>query len=75
MFSQIKSGGKQQQKNFEDLLNAEQYYSVLKKIEMPGIGKGRFAQRLSTNCIKELIPSYVQDAIEYIIEQVTEEHE
>jgi putative ATP-dependent endonuclease of the OLD family len=70
VFSDLKPGGDKQQKNFEKLIDDAEYWSALNRIEMPGIGKGRFAQKLASNLIAEQIPDYIKDAIEYIIEQI-----
>ena len=70
VFAELRPGGKKQQENFEKLLDDGDYFTVLKRIEMPEIGKGRFSQRLASRVIEEQIPSHVKKAIEYIKNQV-----
>ncbi|MEK5439342.1 MULTISPECIES: ATP-dependent nuclease [Paenibacillus] len=71
-FNELTSGGEQQQANFKSELENGNYYACLRKIENSdnGIGKGRFAQRLSTKCLKVHIPDYIEAAINQIIEKV-----
>ncbi|MEK3701936.1 AAA family ATPase [Paenibacillus sp. FSL R10-2199] len=71
-FNELTSGGDQQKLNFKTELENGKYDACLRKIENSdnGIGKGRFAQRLSTKCQKSHIPKYVQLAIENIYEKV-----
>lgn len=68
VYSEIRRGGGQQQKNFEDALDAKDYWLALKKIEA-NAGKGRFAQRLTAHCTAAQIPAYVEKAIRYIIQK------
>ena len=70
LFSELTTGGAQQKQNFKKELKAGQYWKCLNKIEGNGIGKGRFAQRLSGVCMKEHIPGYIQSAIDYIYKKV-----
>jgi putative ATP-dependent endonuclease of OLD family len=65
-YNAICNGGKRQQENFASELGAGEVFKCLNKIESNGIGKGRFAQRFSNECVKENIPQYIQKAIEYI---------
>jgi putative ATP-dependent endonuclease of OLD family len=60
--------------NFNKVLDEGRYWDALKKIES-NIGKGRFAQRLAGKITKEMIPSYIQKAIESIIDKVKADHE
>ena len=70
LFSELTTGGAQQKQNFKKELKAGEYWKCLNKIEGNGIGKGRFAQRLSGVCMKEHIPGYIQSAIDYIYKTV-----
>lgn len=71
-FNELTSGGDQQKENFKKELKEGKYDACLRKIENSsnGIGKGRFAQRLSMKCTKHHIPSYIEDAIDKIFEKV-----
>jgi putative ATP-dependent endonuclease of OLD family len=60
------------QRKFYDELIAGQFFNCLNRIEASGIGKGRFAQRFSDECIKENIPLYITEAIEYITRIVSD---
>jgi putative ATP-dependent endonuclease of OLD family len=55
---------------FSEELSTGKYYTCLKRIEVKGLGKGRFAQRFSDVCTKENIPLYIQKSIKYITEAV-----
>lgn len=70
LFSELTTGGAQHKQNFKKELKAGEYWKCLNKIEGNGIGKGRFAQRLSGVCMKEHIPGYIQSAIDYIYKKV-----
>ena len=39
--------------------------------DINAIGKGRFAQRLATRIVKDLCPSYISDAIEYLKDRLS----
>lgn len=73
-FDELTSGGDTQKKNFKNELETGKYDACLRKIENSdnGIGKGRFAQRFSTNCLKQHIPQYIESAINKIFEKVDE---
>lgn len=73
VFSELRPGGTKQQQNFDELLEANDYWAVLNRIEMPEVGKGRFAQRLASHLVLEQIPPYVENAIRYIIEETRNE--
>ena len=60
---ELTTGGARQKQNFKKELKAGEYWKCLNKIEGNGIGKGRFAQRLSGVCMKEHIPGYIESAI------------
>lgn len=72
IFNELTNGGQQQQANFKTEIFERNYWSCLRKIEASanGIGKGRFAQRLSQVCTVDHIPDYVSKAILDIVEKV-----
>lgn len=70
VFNSLTSGGELQKTNFKNELDDKKYMKCLNKIENNGIGKGRFAQRLSCASILEYIPEYIADAIKYIYKKV-----
>ncbi|MEK3915297.1 ATP-dependent endonuclease [Paenibacillus sp. FSL H7-0331] len=72
VFNELTSGGPRQKGNFKNELDEGRYYDCLKKIESSsnGIGKGRFAQRLSDICTKFHISSYIKKAINQIYDKV-----
>lgn len=72
VFNDLTSGGERQKGNFKKAIENKQYVDCLNKIEgrHSRIGKGRFAQGLSTECTKENIPSYIEEAIQDIFTKV-----
>ena len=62
LFLELTTGGARQKQNFKKELKAGEYWKCLNKIEGNGIGKGRFAQRLSGVSIKGL-PGYIESSI------------
>ena len=72
VFNDLTSGGEKQKTNFESNLKAKEYTKCLSAIESSHsqIGKGRFAQRLASDCTKTMIPGYVKNAIKYICKGV-----
>lgn len=74
IFSELTLGKEKQKRNFKNELYTGKYFDCLKKIESSknGIGKGRFAQSFSNICIKEHIPSYIENAINQIYKKVDE---
>lgn len=74
VYKELKSGGDEMQENFEEAIDAEDYWLALKKIE-GNISKGRFAQRLADNLTTELVPSYIIEGIEAIVEKVKDSYE
>lgn len=70
-FGEVKKGGAKQQNNFDTAIDRSYFWSALAKIESPGIGKGRFAQRFAANMVPGQIPKYVQAAIKFIAEAVS----
>ena len=53
-------------------LESGDYWACLRKIENSDnkIGKGRFAQRLSTKCRIEHVPSHIKNALNEIYKKV-----
>lgn len=74
VFEELTSGGDQQKRNFRKELADGDLWSCLRKIESSnnGIGKGRFAQRLSSLCTQDHVPVYIKDAINNIFTKVEE---
>lgn len=70
IFDELTEGGDRQKKNFKNEINDKKYWKCLSKIEGNGIGKGRFAQKLSGRVCKEHIPDYIKEAINYICKKV-----
>lgn len=70
IFNELTYGGDIQKNNFKKELENGEYWKCLKKIEGNGIGKGRFAQKMSQVCLKEHIPEYIFSAIEFIYKKV-----
>ncbi|MEQ8478122.1 MAG: AAA family ATPase [Fulvivirga sp.] len=69
VFADIKPGGDRQQANFEKEIDSGNYWNALNKIENT-VGKGRFAQRLASECTAEQIPEYVKESINYLVKKV-----
>lgn len=74
VYSELRSRGQNQQKNFDDVLDANNFWSALNRIE-GNISKGRFAQRFASHLSLDLVPDYIQNAITEIIKKVTGTHE
>ncbi|MGU8672102.1 ATP-dependent nuclease [Clostridium perfringens] len=72
IFDKLTEGGEKQKANFKKEISCGEYWSCLKKIDGNGIGKGRFAQKFTRKVVQAHIPQYVKDAIEYIVEKVSE---
>ena len=70
IFNELTIGGDRQKSNFKKDFNECKYWECLKRIEGNGIGKGRFAQRLSNDIKDNLVPEYIKEAIEYIYQKV-----
>ncbi len=73
-FDEITLGGQKQKDNFRTNLNSGKVDACLRQIENSDnkVGKGRFAQKLSSKCIKNNIPTYIETAINKIHEKVDE---
>ncbi|MGL6127218.1 ATP-dependent nuclease [Chryseobacterium artocarpi] len=74
IFDDMKSGGEIMQTNFENRLDGGDYWGALDRIEGE-ISKGRFAQRLASELMMEIVPAYVEGCINKIIDKVTESYE
>jgi len=74
VYSELRPGGLKQQKNFDDVLDADNFWAALTKIE-DNISKGRFAQRFASHLTIDFVPAYMQNAIVEIIRKVTATHE
>jgi len=74
IFNDLTTGGDRQKANFKKELDSGDYWACLRKIENGdnGIGKGRYAQRLSQVCRKDHIPSYIKRAIDSIFNKIDE---
>lgn len=74
VFNELTQGGEIQQKNFRVAIDNGNYIGALNKIESSTakIGKGRFSQVLSTECTVNMIPGYIENAIEFIYDKVDE---
>lgn len=73
VFSELSTGGEQQKQNFKNDLENGEFYSCLNKIESSSnkIGKGRFAQRLSSSIESLVVPHYISVGIEAIILKIS----
>ncbi|AZV41530.1 ATP-dependent endonuclease [Peribacillus asahii] len=71
-FKELTIGGDQQKENFTNDFEAGDFYSCLRKIEnsQNKVGKGRFAQRLSTYS-HLLVPSYIENGLKSLISKIT----
>jgi putative ATP-dependent endonuclease of OLD family len=72
VFNELTVGGQQQKQNFRNAFEKAKYDECLRLIESSysQIGKGRFSQRLSSSATSDMIPAYVEAAIERIAELV-----
>lgn len=73
-YKELITGGDKMQKNFEDAIDKKDYWLALQKIEN-NVSKGRFAQRLSGDLTKALMPAYVKNGLEKIVKIVQESYE
>lgn len=74
VYSEVRPGGEKQQKNFDDELDADNFWTALSKIEN-NVSKGRFAQRFASHLTLDSVPDYIKNAITEIINKVTAAHE
>lgn len=72
VFNELTFGGDTQKRNFKTALESKNFVDCLKKVESKHsrIGKGRFAQGLSTECTKKNVPPYIEEAIKSIFTKV-----
>lgn len=70
VYSELECDSELKQNRFNESLGSGDWFKCLKRIEARGVGKGRFAQRLSLACVEDHIPEYIEDAIEYIVAEV-----
>jgi len=77
IFKELTDGGEQQINNFVSNFSVKAYDKCLRQIESShsGIGKGRFAQRLSSRVTANMAPDYVCDAIIHICKKVKGEQD
>lgn len=71
IFNELTEGGDRQKENFKNEIINKEYWKCLSKIEGNGIGKGRFAQKLSSRVCEVQIPAYIRKAIDYIYAKVS----
>jgi len=74
VYSEVRPGGKKQQLNFDNEVDANNFWAALDRIEN-NVSKGRFAQRLASHLTLDLVPDYIQNAITGIIKKVKGTHE
>lgn len=74
VYKELITGGQKMEKNFESVLDNEEYWEALKKIEN-NISKGRFAQRLANDITLKMLPSYLINGIETMIQIIEESYE
>lgn len=75
IFNDLTIGKEKQKSNFKAEIQSGDYWACLRKIENSDneIGKGRFAQRLSAECIAAHVPVYIEDAINEIYNKINRE--
>ncbi|WP_055444909.1 ATP-dependent nuclease [Lacinutrix himadriensis] len=74
VYSEVRSGGEKQQENFDNEIDDRNFWNALKKIDN-NISKGRFAQRLSSQLTLEMVPIYIKNGVNGIINKVRANHE
>ncbi|XRE44493.1 hypothetical protein ACIVBQ_002697 [Tenacibaculum discolor] len=74
VYAELRPGGEKQQTNFESELDSKNYWKALKKIDN-NISKGRFAQRFAASLKISMVPEYIQNAVNFIVKKVKENHE
>ncbi|NOU83902.1 AAA family ATPase [Paenibacillus sp. LMG 31459] len=70
IYNELTLGKETQKRNFANELDNNEYWKCLAKIEGKGVGKGRFAQRLSVMCSEAHVPVFVANAITAILSKV-----
>jgi len=63
-------GSPTQQKNMQTEINGKETGRVIRRIETTGMGKGRFAQRLANTIAGDKIPSYINDAMRFVLKTI-----
>jgi len=75
IFDELRTGGARQKINFDDAMDAGEFWKALSKLEGNEIGKGRFSQRLASYATIDLIPKYIFNAIQFINKKVNPSYE
>lgn len=57
----------EQVENLKKEIQGNDFEKILKRIERTGMGKGRFAQRLAEKVDANRVPSYITEAIQYLL--------
>lgn len=68
-YGELITGGDKMKENFETVIDAGDYWAALKKIE-GNVSKGRFAQRFVSHLGTGMIPNYISEGIQYIVDKV-----
>lgn len=71
-YGELITGGPAMKANFDTAIADGDYWAALKKIEN-NISKGRFAQRLVSHLTENMIPDYIRDGIEYMVDIVKDD--
>jgi putative ATP-dependent endonuclease of OLD family len=74
VYSELIKGGDEMQENFEEALDNGAYWEALKKIEN-NVSKGRYAQRLADHLTADMVPGYIKNGLEKMMEIVKETYE
>lgn len=75
IYNALNNNSKTKTARFIKSIYSEKYDCCLKRIEENGIGKGRYAQMLSTMCTRRHVPQYIEESIEYIVHEVMKNYE
>ena len=59
-----------QQRNMSAEIDRKEIDKVIRRIETTGMGKGRFAQRLAEKIVWNKVPSYIDEAINFVLQIV-----
>lgn len=74
LYGELITGKNKMLENFESDIDAKLFWEGLQKID-GNISKGRFAQRLSGSLTKNMIPEYISNGIEDIVNLIKGENE
>ncbi len=74
IYAELITGKNKMLENFESDIDTKLFWEALQKIDN-NISKGRFAQRLAGLLTKNMIPEYISNGIENIVNWVKDEHE